>query len=82
MDVKRSMASYVAREVSGQDSPGQVILHVRRGTVRNPGNANSDSLNTLLKDYLPKQKFTGDVIINTGLGGIAHKESPFIFHKT
>lgn len=80
-EMKRSMASYIAREVSGQDSPGQVILHVRRGKIRNPGQANADDLSEILRDYLPKPTFSGKVIINTGLGGIAHKEQPFVFEK-
>lgn len=80
-EVKRSIASYIAREVSGQDSPGKVVLHVRRGKIRNPGQANAEALVVLLRDYLPKPTFTGDVIINTGLGGIAHKEQPFVFQK-
>lgn len=57
-DVKRSIASYVAREVSGQDSPGKVVLHLRRGKIRNPGQANAEDIEVALRDYLPKPTFT------------------------
>ena len=76
--VARMTASYLAREFSGKESPGQQILHIRRGRVRYNGPSKAD-MSEIIKPFLSNPKFTGVAIINPGEGGIAHKENPILF---